>query len=58
MRRGDVRGPFPESQEVEADKLRSFELFRNELGGVEVVTFDELAAKAEALLELFRAEVT
>lgn len=44
-----------ERQQIEGDKLRSFELFRNELSGVEVVTFDELAAKAEALLELFRA---
>lgn len=45
-----------ERQGIEGDRLRSFELFRNELAGVEVVTFDELAAKAEALLELFRAE--
>jgi hypothetical protein len=43
-----------ESQGIEGDRLRSFELFRNELAGVEVVTFDELAAKADALLELFR----
>jgi hypothetical protein len=45
-----------ERQEVTGEKLRSVELFRNELSGVEVVTFDELAAKAEALLELFRAD--
>jgi hypothetical protein len=45
-----------ESQGVADDKLRSFELFRNELAGVEVVTFDELAAKAGTLLELFRAD--
>jgi hypothetical protein len=45
---GDVEG-----QGLEADRLRSFELFRNELAGVEVVTFDELAAKARALLALF-----
>lgn len=43
-----------ERQAIEGDKRRSFELFRNELSGVEVVTFDELAAKAEGLLELFR----
>jgi hypothetical protein len=42
-------------QVIQGEKLRSFELFRNQLAGVEVVTFDELAAKAEALLELFRA---
>jgi len=42
-------------QQIEDDKRRCFELFRNDLAGVEVVTFDELAAKAEALLELFRA---
>jgi len=45
-----------ERQGIEGDRRRSFELFRNELAGVEVVTFDELATKAEALLELFRAE--
>jgi Domain of unknown function (DUF4263) len=45
-----------ERQQIEDEKRRSFELFRNQLAGVEVVTFDELAAKAEALLELFRAE--
>jgi Shedu protein SduA, C-terminal len=44
-----------ETQGVTGEKLRSFELFRNEMAGVEVVTFDELAAKAEALLELFEA---
>jgi hypothetical protein len=43
-------------QGIQGEKRRSFELFRNELAGVEVVTFDELAAKAEALLELFRTE--
>jgi hypothetical protein len=48
---GDLEG-----QQIEGEKRRSFELFRNALGGVEVVTFDELAAKAEALLELFRAD--
>jgi len=42
-------------QQIEGDRRRCFELFRNDLAGVEVVTFDELAAKAEALLELFRA---
>ena len=46
-----------ERQQINGDKRRSFELFRNELAGVEVVTFDELAAKAEGLLGLFRAEV-
>jgi hypothetical protein len=45
-----------ERQRIEGDRRRSFELFRNELAGVEVVTFDELAAKATGLLELFRAE--
>ena len=45
-----------ERQRIENDKRRSFELFRNDLAGVEVVTFDELVAKAEGLLELFRAE--
>ncbi|HUJ55841.1 MAG TPA: Shedu immune nuclease family protein [Gaiellaceae bacterium] len=43
-----------ERQEIEDDRRRGFELFRNDLAGVEVVTFDELAAKAEALLEIFR----
>jgi hypothetical protein len=45
-------------QGIEGDRRRCFELFRNELGAVEIVTFDELAAKAEGLLELFRAETT
>jgi hypothetical protein len=45
-----------ERQKIEGEKRRSFELFRNELAGVEVVTFDELAAKAEGLLELFHAD--
>jgi hypothetical protein len=45
-----------ERQRIEGEKRRCFELFRNELAVVDVVTFDELAAKAEALLELFRAE--
>lgn len=44
-----------ESQLDDKLKLRSFELFRNELRGVDVVTFDELAAKAEALLGLFES---
>jgi hypothetical protein len=35
-----------DSQGITHHKLQSFELFRNELAGVEVVTFDELAAKA------------
>lgn len=43
-----------ESQAVRDSRLRSFELFRNELRGVEVVTYDELAAKAQGLLELFQ----
>jgi hypothetical protein len=46
-----------ERQQVEGDKRRCFELFRNQLGGVEIVTFDELAAKAAGLLELFRADL-
>jgi hypothetical protein len=45
-----------EKQQIKDDKRRSFELFRNQLAGVDVVTFDELASKAEGLLELFRAE--
>jgi hypothetical protein len=44
-----------ERQRIQGEKRRSFELFRNELAGAEIVTFDELAAKAEALLEIFRA---
>jgi hypothetical protein len=44
-----------ESQEITDHKLQSFELFRNELADVEVVTFDELAEKARSLLELFHA---
>lgn len=44
------------AQEVSEGRLRSFELFRNELRGAEVVTYDELAAKAEGFLDLFRPQ--
>jgi hypothetical protein len=44
------------AQELSGPRLRSFELFRNELRGVEVVTFDELVAKAQGLLDLFRSD--
>jgi hypothetical protein len=43
-----------ERQGVVGERLNSFELFRNDLRGVEIVAFDEMAAKAEGLLELFR----
>lgn len=43
-----------EKQSVRDARLRSFELFRNELRAVEVVTYDELAAKARGLLDVFR----
>jgi hypothetical protein len=43
-----------EQQGIQGARLRSFELYRNDLSGVEIVTFDELAAKAAGLLELFR----
>jgi hypothetical protein len=46
-----IIGSF-ENEQLTGDRLRSFEQFRNGLRDLDVVTFDELAAKAEALLEL------
>jgi hypothetical protein len=37
---------------VNRTRLRSFELFRDDLRGVDVVTFHRLAAKAEGLLPI------
>jgi len=45
-----------ERQGIEDDRRRSIELYRNDLAAVEVVTFDELAAKADGLLSLFRPD--
>ena len=45
-----------ERQQIDGGRRQSFELVRNALAPVELVTFDELAAKAEALLALFRPE--
>jgi hypothetical protein len=44
-----------EKQSLSGPALRSFELFRGELRGVEVVTFDELANKTQAFIELFES---
>jgi hypothetical protein len=35
-----------------AIKLKSFELFRNSLSGIQVITFDEIFEKANDVLEL------
>jgi hypothetical protein len=39
--------------EEEIAKKRNFELYRNSLRNIDIVTFDELVAKARLLLELF-----
>lgn len=41
------------SREADVDRVRSFELFRNSMPDVEVITFDELVEKARLLLALF-----
>ncbi|SEP91367.1 Shedu immune nuclease family protein [Lentzea albida] len=41
------------AHEGDIDRKRSFELFRNGLHEVDIVTFDELVAKAKLLLALF-----
>lgn len=38
----------------EKDKQKSFELFRNSLKSVSIVTFDELLLKLESLVDLLR----
>jgi len=42
--------------EAGVDRRRSFEIFRNNQRDVDIVTFDELIAKAETLLSLFQAD--
>nr|WP_239070920.1 Shedu immune nuclease family protein [Amycolatopsis sp. SID8362] len=41
------------AREDDVDRIRSFELFRNSMPDVDVVTFDELVQKARLLLDLF-----
>ncbi|MBE8516131.1 DUF4263 domain-containing protein [Amycolatopsis sp. H6(2020)] len=41
------------AQEDDVDRIRSFELFRNSMPEVDIVTFDELVQKARLLLDLF-----
>lgn len=41
--------------EAGVDRRRSFEIFRNNQRDVDIVTFDELIAKAQTLLSLFQA---
>lgn len=41
--------------DLSEDQLKSFELFRNEVKDVEIVTFDELLLKIEKLIEIFKA---
>src|SRR6266496_486391 len=43
-----VLGTMPQ----EADRIRSFEIYRNAQRGIEIVTFDELIAKAQLLLDI------
>ncbi len=41
-------------EDLNSDKRAAFELFRNELKSIEIVTFDELFLKIEILLELMK----
>ena len=41
-----------EHAQLPPDAVRSFELFRNQVSGVDIVTFDELAEKVRQLLTL------
>lgn len=45
------------SQEDDVDRVRSFELFRNSIPDVDVITFDELVEKAKLLLSLFEGSL-
>ena len=47
---GGLRGLNPE-------QVKTFELFRNQLRGVEVVTFSELLTKTENLVRLLETHV-
>lgn len=40
----------------DAERKRSFELYRNSLSGLSIITFDELLAKLKSLRELLSAE--
>jgi len=41
------------SREKDINRMRSFELFRNSMPEIDVITFDELVQKAQLLLDLF-----
>ncbi|WP_290062244.1 Shedu immune nuclease family protein [Amycolatopsis solani] len=45
------------AREDDIDRVRSFELYRNSIPDVEIVTFDELVEKAKLLLDLFEDSV-
>jgi hypothetical protein len=41
-----------EKELIDSDKRKSFELFRNGLKDVEIITFDELFIKVKILIDL------
>ncbi|WNQ12066.1 DUF4263 domain-containing protein [Paenibacillus aurantius] len=43
-------------ENLSGEKLHSFELFRREMKNVEIITFDELFGKIEAILEFLQSE--
>ncbi len=43
------------TEQLNKEEIRSFELFRNNLNGVEIVTYDELFQKVESLLSIMQS---
>jgi hypothetical protein len=44
-------GEFAASTGVNAEKVRSFELYRNSIDGVDIVTFDELYERSKFIVD-------
>lgn len=43
------------TEDLDDEEIRSFELFRNNLNGVEIITYDELFQKTESFLEIMQS---
>ncbi|MDM0111153.1 DUF4263 domain-containing protein [Variovorax sp. J22R133] len=44
-------GEFVSAQGVNTDKMRSFELYRNSIAGIDIMTFDELYERSKFIVE-------
>ena len=44
-------GQFATDTGVNAEKVRSFELFRNSVEGIDIITFDELYERSKFIVE-------